>query len=117
MAIATARIDVFVEEASVVKLERFLEPRWAPGALCPQVQQISLAIGANTLTVPSGAAAVLIDPGSCVSLTLKGVTGDTGVPIAPASNPQGIPLLIPLGSVATFVIASLSVQTIEVVWL
>lgn len=46
--------------------------------------EITLASGANTITVPSWAAMVIIVPPSnnTQTLTLKGVTGDTGVPIS-----------------------------------
>lgn len=43
----------------------------------------------QALTVPTGAKAVRIRPGTAVSLTLKGVTGDTGIAITPASMPAG----------------------------
>ncbi len=43
-----------------------------------------LASGANTITVPSWAVGCLIIPnsGNATALTLKGVTGDTGVPLS-----------------------------------
>jgi hypothetical protein len=47
---------------------------------------VALASGANTITVPTGATGVLIIPpaANAQTLTLKGVTGDTGVPISPS---------------------------------
>jgi hypothetical protein len=49
---------------------------------------LSLASGANTITVPTWALFCLIQPASnnTVGLTLKGVTGDTGVPLS-LTNP------------------------------
>lgn len=46
--------------------------------------EVTLASGANTITVPSWASVCIIDPPSnnTQTLTLKGVTGDTGVPIS-----------------------------------
>lgn len=50
-----------------------------------QVQIVDLSSGANTITVPTGGATVptactIIPPsGNTTSITLKGVTGDTGV--------------------------------------
>lgn len=45
----------------------------------------TLASGANTITAPTGATlqgATIVPPaGNLLSLTLKGVTGDTGVPL------------------------------------
>jgi len=49
---------------------------------------VVLASGANTITVPAGAVdgVVIVPPASnTVGLTLKGVTGDTGVRISPSS--------------------------------
>jgi len=59
-----------------------------------QTTTVTLVIGANTLTVPTGATAVVLLPPNAPSstsvgsatfsgtLTLKGVTGDTGVAIS-----------------------------------
>lgn len=46
-----------------------------------QMQIIALSSGANTITPPTGTQGVVIKPpsGNTVTLTLKGVTGDTGV--------------------------------------
>lgn len=64
------------------------------------IRRVSLTGSAFTaLTVPSGSKAVVIYlPATAVSLTLKGVTGDSGVPITPASNALGLPVVLPLGS-------------------
>ncbi len=44
---------------------------------------LTLASGANTITVPSWASCCIIAPNSsnAVALTLKGVSGDTGIPL------------------------------------
>lgn len=65
------------------------------GAAVASVQTYSLAIGANTITVPSGCTCVVIWPPNATAaggvtpnppyggtLTLKGVSGDTGVAIS-----------------------------------
>ena len=46
-----------------------------------------LATGFNSIPVPSTAAGVVIVPpsGSTTTLTIKGLTGDTGLPIAPSA--------------------------------
>ena len=51
------------------------------------VTDVVLASGANTVTVPTGAAGCLIIPPSAntVALTLKGVGADTGVAISPSA--------------------------------
>lgn len=65
------------------------------------VQINSLTFGSGTFistTGPAGAFGVLIEPpsGNLVQLTLKGITGDTGIPIA-----SNAPTLIPFFNPAT----------------
>jgi hypothetical protein len=62
--------------------------------------------GANTITVPTGATAVVIQPpsGNTILVTFKGVTGDTGVPLHKTQ-----PTVIALDSTATsFVLTAAS---------
>ena len=49
-----------------------------------QTTAVTLSSGANTITIPSWAAGVIIQPNTsnAVALTLKGVTGDTGIAIS-----------------------------------
>lgn len=59
-------------------------PQIVNSASTGQISDVALSAGANTITVPSSTAiGVIIVPvaGNTVSLTLKGVTGDTGVPL------------------------------------
>ncbi len=95
--------------------------RWSPGAGVAG-ERISVTLTAssyNALTVPSGAKAVVMILGSATSLTLKGMTGDTGIPIAPASNPTGMDLMFPLGASPSIGILNglASDQPIEIIWL
>src|SRR4030095_1957930 len=48
-----------------------------------EVEFIDLSSGANTITAPDGAVAVTIIPpaGNLILITLKGITGDTGIPL------------------------------------
>ncbi len=64
---------------------------------------LNLSSGANTITPPVGATvAVIIPPAAnAVTMTLKGITGDTGVPLS-LTNPS----LISLASAAAFVITT-----------
>jgi hypothetical protein len=85
----------------------------APLTISPTVDNlyealvVDLASGANTITVPTWATGVLIIPTSTntVALTLKGVTGDAGIEIGPAS-----PTLLTFASTppASFVITAAS---------
>lgn len=78
-----------------------------------QIQNIPLTTGANTITVPSGAVAVTIEPpaGNVVALTLKGVSGDTGIALNLTS-----PSSIGLNGVSTFVINAASSVTVRFIY-
>lgn len=95
---------VDVEVRITAKNETGVVEQYDPGPLrflrgATQKQEVSLTGSAfTTITVPSGARAVLIEPGSATSLTIKGVTGDTGTTIVPSSNTPGLPIFLPLGS-------------------
>lgn len=79
------------------------------GNIAPQVQSVNLASGANTITPPTGALFCVIAPPTtnAVALTLKGVTGDTGVSIPAASPSVHVFGTLP----ATFVITAASDTT------
>lgn len=66
-----------------------------------QVEVVDLAIGNNTITVPSGAVAVTIVPASDndETLRLKGVNGDTGINLSMTD-----PTSIGLDGVSSFVL-------------
>ena len=80
-----------------------------------QHQSIALASGANTLTPPTGALyCVLIPPAaSVVTKTVKGVTGDTGLPVSMTNATLLSLVAIP----AAFVLTTNAIETIEVYWL
>lgn len=64
------------------------------------LKQETITVNAATfqqLTVPTGARLLVIELGTAEAITLKGVTGDTGVKLTPASDPLGLPAIIPLG--------------------
>ncbi len=72
-----------------------------------QIQLLTLASGANTITVPTGGSTVtgcLISPptGNTTSIILKGVTGDTGIRLH-NTDPTSIAID---SSVATFVLTA-----------
>lgn len=80
--------------------------------------EVSLAGGAFTaLTVPTGAKGVLI---LCQDLTgpmtLKGVTGDTGIVTLLATAPS-VPILVPLGTTPSIgILNSGATVTVDVIW-
>jgi hypothetical protein len=75
-----------------------------------------LAVGFNTIPVPAAALGVTIvpPPGSVNSKILKGVTGDTGFPLAQSGS-----TVLPFnaaGAVASIGITSAAIETIELIW-
>lgn len=92
----------------------------APNIISPgSVTVHELALGANTITVPlatgvSVKGATIIPPSTNVAtITLKGVTGDTGVPISP-TDPTSIAFgTAPVSFVLT---TSAIVSGLRIVW-
>jgi len=120
-AVARVKVEAIVEEnGGRIANQAKRESRFVPGVGNGQRQTVSLTGSAFTaLTVPSGAKAVMILLGTAVSLTLKGVTGDTGITIAPASAPIADAFIcLPLGATPSIGIAngSASAQSVEVIW-
>lgn len=83
MAVASARTQTITYTGDVSGQESVAAAANAasPGSITIH----TLALGANIITVPVGAtctAATIVPPsGNLQTLTLKGVTGDTGVPL------------------------------------
>jgi hypothetical protein len=75
-----------------------------------QATSVTLASGNNTITVPSWAKGMIIepDPTNAVALTLKGIAADTGIPLG-----LNVPALItfPASPPATFVLNAASLFT------
>jgi hypothetical protein len=77
--------------------------------------QMSLSSGANTITCPTGAVGFTIIPpsGGSTSLTLKGVSGDTGISLSPS-----LPSHITVGTLpANIVITTGGTVSITIVWI
>jgi len=95
--------------------------RWIPGAgVSGKREDVTLTASSfSAFTVPTGAKFALIDVGSAVSLTLKGVTSDTGIAICPASGPLQIPVLMPLNGTPSIGIANGANvnQVVSILWL
>lgn len=79
-----------------------------------QVQNLVLANGANTITVPSTPAPtgciIVLDPANTAIVTLKGVAGDTGIAIGKTTKAVMLcwdPTAVP----ASFVLNSAALQT------
>jgi hypothetical protein len=119
-----------IDSSGVVISRDLLPVRFAPGAGLTGVHQsLTLATGNNTIVVPTGSIAMLLELPPPVSgggapppppppqqpppLILKGSAGDVGIPIVPVlnplvafTNPAGVPLLLPLGTSPTIVIVN-----------
>ena len=95
--------------------------RWTPALDGGKREIVSLTGSAFTaLTVPAGAKAVLIVPeAAAVSLTLKGLTADTGTTIAPASNAINGPTFLFLGATPSIGIANgnATARNVLLIWL
>jgi hypothetical protein len=115
-----AELNLFLgaRDGNAQRLGLSVFARWNAEVL--DQQEYTLAPAAfQALSVPSGAQGVLIDPGGAVSLTLKGVTGDTGIAVAPATLPITVPIILPLGPTAVLGIRNGAgvAQTIRVAFL
>jgi len=108
---STARVKGYVQGAGYGRSEIETSPLTNAAAV-PTLLEIVLASGANTIPVPAGSKAVIItcDPSSTRVKTLKGVAGDTGIPIA-SSGRGGSMLLKFTTAVTSFVINSSGADT------
>ena len=79
-----------------------------------QIESKTLSTGANTITPPASSKAVTIimPSGNTVLLTLKGVTGDTGIPLH-KTDPTTIGLDT---TITTFVLNAASGVTVRLIW-
>lgn len=116
MATASARTQTTTFTGDVTAT---LTTSAASNAASPGVTELkNLASGANTITVPTGGAtavAVTIVPpaGNVITLTLKGVTGDTGVGLH-LTDPTTVALA---ASVSTFCLTTGSAMTgVRFIW-
>lgn len=87
-------------------------------AALPKREIITLTASVfNALTVPTGAKGVWIDPKTATTLTVKGVTGDTGIVSVPTTA-NSLPIFLPLGTSPSIGILNnvASEQVVEVTW-
>lgn len=115
---ATIGVAASINDATKDVIVESVRASFTPLSINGKRETVSLTGSAFTaLTVPSGAKAVLILCQDKVSLTLKGVTGDTGIAITPASSPVSVPVLVPLGATPSIgILNGGSTTTVEVVW-
>lgn len=80
-------------------------------------EDVALTAAFTALSPPTGAVCVMIKLVSgAVTLTLKGVTGDTGIKLQ-SGTLSTIPICLPLGTTPSIGILSDGVGVVEVLWL
>lgn len=101
MSVTSNRSVTITQTGDVEYTQEFSAPVNSAGS--GQNQLVNLSSGANTITVPTGAVAVTIIPpdNNSQTITLKGVTGDTGIALALTA-----PCSLSLSSVGTFVLTA-----------
>lgn len=102
--ICEAFIRCAVTDSSGTRSFETQPTRFGLGVGTNEVSQV-LALPGSTftaVTVPAGARAVLIRTYGAPSLTLKGVTGDAGLTLSPATNPIAGDMLLFLGTSPVF---------------
>lgn len=79
------------------------------------IQNVTLANGANTITVPSGVKGfyLIMSSTNTFTVTIKGVSGDTGVQILPTG---WLGWTFPSSPPANFVITTSGATSCEIVW-
>lgn len=116
MAVASARTQIITLTGDVTGSEviNAASNATSPGSITLH----SLSTGANTITVPTGgstptAATIMPPAGNTQTLTLKGITGDTGIALH-LTDPTTIALA---SSVTTFCLtAGASIVGLRIYW-
>ena len=120
------QVDIEVKDELFTQVQAVRSKgRWVPVSTNGKRENVSLTLSAFTaLSPPSGASMLVIDfsrpPNSTIiNLTLKGVTGDTGITLRPATNLKPMSLILPLGATPSIGILNnhSSTQVIELLWL
>lgn len=117
--IGTIEVTVQVFDG-VTRHEEKLRADFVLAAALWKREVVSISAGSfQALSPPTGAQYVIIKLGSSnISLTLKGVTGDTGNAMTPSSAVVAVPIVIPVNSASIGLTnGGGSTQTVEVIWL
>ena len=105
-----------IETGNNYQGQNFVTPTIASNA--NSIQEISAVAtinGATTITVPTGAGGVIVQPPTAgtKTLTLKGVSGDTGIALSLIAP---IMLTFAASPPASFVITSDGIETLTLFW-
>lgn len=120
-----ATLGVYEESIRVLDsmgapVDRRNQMRFAPLQPNGVVQQVTLTGSAFTaLSVPAGAKVMFcfFKAASAVNLVLKGITGDQGIPLLPATSPGPWDLRLPLNGTSVGFQNNGSTQVIELLFL
>jgi len=104
-AVAEVKLELHCENGDGTTVHHKSSKRWSPASGLANGQRSIVSLPGSTYTsisVPTSAKmmAILL-PTSAVSLTLKGTSGDTGIPLSPSSGFAGLDCLISLGASPT----------------
>lgn len=102
-------VNIFTGDINLQQIEAAADNLNSPGS----VQNYNLATGANTITPPSNAtgATIIFPSMNTVLVTLKGVSGDTGIVLRPTD-----PTRIGLNSTTAFILNAASGISIQIIW-
>ena len=102
-------INLFTGDVNLQSVVSATENTNSPGS----VQNYALSSGNNTITPPSNStgATIVFPAANTVLVTLKGVSGDTGVVLHPTD-----PTRIGLNSTTAFVLSAASGISIQIIW-
>jgi hypothetical protein len=111
MAITSNRriINEFIGDYTLTAINAAAESTVSPG----QVTDAVLTTGNNTITPPALAtgATIIMPAANTILVTLKGVNGDTGIPLSRLD-----PTSIGLHTAAAFVLNAVSGLTVRIIW-
>lgn len=110
MIISNSRvINIFTGDFGVQSIASAAENNNSPGAIV----DYTLTTGNNTIIPPpqSTGATILFPTGNSVLVTLKGVSGDTGIVLHPTD-----PTRIAINTTAAFVLSAVSSVSMKIIW-
>lgn len=118
MAVASTRI-ITISMSGDINVPTMTFPAATNSVAPGDIDVLSLVLGNNTVTLPTGGstpkgATIIPPPGNAQTLTLKGVNGDTGIPLSKV-DPTSISFETP--PPASFVLtAGGAIDGLRVVW-
>lgn len=119
---AILELEFSISDAQGIHQNQHERCRFTPAQALVNGKRETLVLTASiftALTVPTGAKLLIIILNGATSITLKGITGDTGLTIAPSASPiTGLDAVIPLGATPSIGLLNgvASDQNVELIW-